>query len=225
MSHDRMKEEEQRLKDEFARLQAEAEASDATEDETHGRDGSGNENKIILPTDVTNQANDKRQAVPVVDQALENLEVAGVERHIGATVIDSGYHNEAKTSTLEQRGIDPYIATERLKNSRGNPASAAWSDSQELVRPATDGGKAADQESVRRPSPGCGILTYAPHRGASSNQLSPRGRSETVQLEANPPGDQAMPTSIKRPNFTDFAQKVRFRLLQPHTITPISVRR
>jgi transposase len=211
MSYDRMIEEEKRLKEEIAGLLAEAEATDAAEDETHGRDRSGdelpdelkrresrlakileakalleerarseaaeeaarrqaegkgpptkppteavpepkdqinftdpesrimkvsnkgwdqcgnaqavaNENQIILAADVTNQANDKRQAVPMVDQTLENLKAAGVEQPIGAAVIDSGYYSEANTSALEQRSVDPHIATERLKHNEEIPA-------------------------------------------------------------------------------------------------------
>jgi transposase len=211
MSYDRMIEEEKRLKEEIAGHLAEAEATDAAEDETHGRDRSGdelpdelkrresrlakileakalleerarseaaeeaarrqaegkgpptkppteavpepkdqinftdpesrimkvsnkgwdqcgnaqavaNEDQIILAADVTNQANDKRQAVPMVDQTLENLKAAGVEQPIGAAVIDSGYYSEANTSALEQRSVDPHIATERLKHNEEIPA-------------------------------------------------------------------------------------------------------
>ena len=210
MSYDRMKEEEKRLKEEIARLLAEAEATDAAEDDAHGRDRRGdelpdelarrqsrlakiqeakalleerararggrgsrpppgrgkappakppaeavpepkdqinftdpesrimkasnkgwdqcgnaqavaNEDQIILAADVTDQANDKRQAVPMVDQTLENLEAAGVEQAIGAAVIDAGYYSEANATALEQRGIDPYIATERLKHNEEIP--------------------------------------------------------------------------------------------------------
>ena len=49
-----------------------------------------NEDQIILAADVTDQANDKRQAVPMVDQTLENLEAAGVDQPIGAAAMDSG---------------------------------------------------------------------------------------------------------------------------------------
>ena len=210
MSYDRMKEEEKRLQEEIAQLLAEAEAIDAAEDETHGRDRRGdelpdelkrragrlakvkeakalleerarteaeqeaarreaegkeppakppaeavpepkdqinftdpqsrimktsnkgwdqcgnaqavaNEDQIILSADVTEQANDKRQAVPMVDQTLENLKAAGVERPVGAAVMDSGYSSEANTKALEQRGVDPYIATERLKHNQEIP--------------------------------------------------------------------------------------------------------
>jgi len=210
MSYARMKEDEKRLKEEIAHLLAEAEATDAAEDEAHGRDRSGdeipdelkrresrwakileakalleeraraeaaedaarrqaedkspptippaeavpepkdqinftdpesrimktsnkgwdqcgnaqavaNEDQIILAADVTDQANDKRQAVPMVDLTLGNLKVAGVDQPIGATVFDSGYYSEANTSALEQRGVDPHIATERLKHNEEIP--------------------------------------------------------------------------------------------------------
>ena len=65
-----------------------------------------NEHQIILAADVTEQANDDRQAVPMVDQARENLDAAGVEEAIG-DVGDSGYYSEANTTGLEQRGSTP----------------------------------------------------------------------------------------------------------------------
>jgi hypothetical protein len=56
-----------------------------------------NEAQIILAADVTDQPNDKRQAVPMMDQAREN------------------------TAELERRGIDPYVATGRLKHNEEIP--------------------------------------------------------------------------------------------------------
>jgi transposase len=75
-----------------------------------------NEHQIILAADVTDEANDKRQAVPMMDQARANLGAAGVEQALGAALMDSGYYSETNTAELEQRGIDPYVATERLKH-------------------------------------------------------------------------------------------------------------
>ena len=210
MSYDRMKEEEKRLAEEIARLMAEAEDTDAAEDQTHGQDHRGdelpdelkrrtdrlakiqaakavleerarieaeeeatrreaegkqppakppaeavpepkdqinftdpqsrimktsnkgwdqcgnaqavaNENQIILSADVTEQPNDKRQVVPMVDQALENLKAAGVKQAVGAAVMDTGYYSEANTKALEERALDPYIATERLKHNQEIP--------------------------------------------------------------------------------------------------------
>src|SRR4051794_25009777 len=205
MSYDRMPQEEARLKEEIAKLLAEAESADATEDAAHGPNRRGdelpeelarrqsrlakiqqaramleerarteaaeeaarrqeegkapptvppakavpepkdqinftdpesrimkvsnkgwdqcgnaqavaNENQIILAADVTDQTNDKRQAVPMVDQTRANLEAAGVKQALGAAVMDSGFYSEANTQALESRGIDPYVATERLKH-------------------------------------------------------------------------------------------------------------
>jgi transposase len=75
-----------------------------------------NEHQIILAADVTNQANDVRQTVPMADQTQANLEAAGVKEAIKAMLGDAGYYSEANATDLEQRGIDPYLATERLKH-------------------------------------------------------------------------------------------------------------
>ena len=80
-----------------------------------------NEAQIILAADVTDQANDKRRAVPMMDQARENLDAVGVETAIGAGLMDSGYYSETNTADLEERGIDPYVATERLKHNEDIP--------------------------------------------------------------------------------------------------------
>src|SRR3954447_17843173 len=75
-----------------------------------------NEHQIILAADVTDQANDACQMVPMVDQARANLDAAGVADAIKAALGDAGYYSEANATDLEQRGIDPYLATERLKH-------------------------------------------------------------------------------------------------------------
>src|SRR3954452_17452330 len=75
-----------------------------------------NEHQIILAADVTDQANDVRQTVPMVDQARANLDAAGVKEAIKAALGDAGYYSETNAAALEQRGIDPCLATERLKH-------------------------------------------------------------------------------------------------------------
>ena len=75
-----------------------------------------NEHQIILAADVTDQANDVRQAVPMVDQARANLDAAGVEEKIKAALGDAGYYSETNATDLKQRGIEAYLATERLKH-------------------------------------------------------------------------------------------------------------
>ena len=75
-----------------------------------------NEHQIILAADVTNQANDVRQTVPMTDQTQANLDAAGVKDAIQAMLGDAGYYSEPNAAALEQRGIDPHLATERLKH-------------------------------------------------------------------------------------------------------------
>src|SRR3954462_9738718 len=75
-----------------------------------------NEHQIILAADVTDQVNDVRQVVPMVDQARANLEAAGVMGAIKAALGDAGYYSETNAAALEQRGIEAYLATERLKH-------------------------------------------------------------------------------------------------------------
>jgi transposase len=75
-----------------------------------------NEHQIILAADVTDQANDVRQTVPMVDQARANLDAAGVKDAIKAALGDAGYYSETNATDLKQRGIEAYLATERLKH-------------------------------------------------------------------------------------------------------------
>jgi transposase len=75
-----------------------------------------NEHQIILAADVTDQANDVRQVVPMVDQTQANLDAAGVKEAIKVALGDAGYYSETNASALEQKGIDACLATERLKH-------------------------------------------------------------------------------------------------------------
>lgn len=75
-----------------------------------------NEHQIILAADVTDQANDVRQTVPMVDQTRANLDAAGLTEAIKAALGDAGYYSETNATDLKQRGIDPHLATERLKH-------------------------------------------------------------------------------------------------------------
>src|SRR5579862_4042718 len=75
-----------------------------------------NEHQIILAADVTHQANDVRQVVVMVDQTRANLDEACVPDAIKAALGDAGYYSEQNAKDLEQRGIEAYLATERLKH-------------------------------------------------------------------------------------------------------------
>ena len=80
--------------------------------------------QIIVACDVVPDTNDKRQAVPMAQQALANLEAAGIERPRDATgqvqkianAADTGYFSATAVSGLEALDLDPYLATERQKH-------------------------------------------------------------------------------------------------------------
>jgi transposase len=80
--------------------------------------------QIIVACDVTAQSNDKQQAVAMAQQALANLQAAGIARPVDATgqvqkivnVADTGYCSAAAVSGLLALDLDPYLATERQKH-------------------------------------------------------------------------------------------------------------
>ena len=81
-------------------------------------------NQIIVAAEVTNQANDKQQAVPMARAALDNSKAAEIERPKTAdgtlvpipNTADSGYFSEKAIEELEKLGMDPHVATGRQKH-------------------------------------------------------------------------------------------------------------
>jgi transposase len=112
--------------------------------------------QIILAADVTDQANDARQAVPMVDQARANLDTAGVTDAIKAALGDAGYYSEANATDLKRRGIEAYLATERLKHHE-KVASAP--------RGRIPKGLSAKQRMARKLRTRKGRETYAKRKG------------------------------------------------------------
>jgi transposase len=82
--------------------------------------------QIIVAAEVTNEANDKRQAVPMAQAALANMAAAGIERPQAPdgkpapipNTADNGYFSEAAVQELEKIGVDPHIATGRQKHNQ-----------------------------------------------------------------------------------------------------------
>jgi transposase len=82
------------------------------------------EEQIVVAAEMTTAANDKRQAVPMAQAALHNLDAAGIGRPTAADGIptpipntaDAGYFSEQAVEGLEKIGIDPHIATGRQKH-------------------------------------------------------------------------------------------------------------
>jgi hypothetical protein len=82
-----------------------------------------NEQQIIIAADVTNQANDVRQAIPMTEQTIANLDAAGVQENIGAYTADAGYFSEENMDAVDanKRIEAAYFATGRQKHNEKVP--------------------------------------------------------------------------------------------------------
>jgi transposase len=97
------------------------------------------EAQIIVAAAVTSAANDKQQAVPMAQAALNNLDAAGVERPKGTdgtpvpipNTADTGYFSKEAVQGLEKLGMDPHLATGRQKHHEPPVQSAAATPSAE----------------------------------------------------------------------------------------------
>jgi transposase len=91
------------------------------------------EGQIIVAAEVTNEANDKQQAVPMARAARANLDAVGIERPTGAdgkpapipNTADSGYFSEKAVEETEQIGMDPHFAVGRQKHHEPPVAASA----------------------------------------------------------------------------------------------------
>lgn len=93
------------------------------------------EHQIIVTAEVTSQANDKQQAVPLAQATLENLAAAGIElpkisdepdapaKPIPLSA-DNGYFSEDNVTGLESLPFDPHLATGREKHHTPKPPLA-----------------------------------------------------------------------------------------------------
>ena len=74
------------------------------------------DSQVIVAADVTQEANDKKQVEPVIEQVKSNTG----EKPKRASA-DSGYFSEANAEYLDGEGIDAYVATGRQKHSDPTP--------------------------------------------------------------------------------------------------------
>ena len=69
--------------------------------------------QIIVACDVTNQTNDKQQFEPMLEKAQQNI---GEDKRIKAVSSDTGYYSQSNVEYAEEKRIDAYIATEKVKH-------------------------------------------------------------------------------------------------------------
>jgi len=99
------------------------------------------EAQIIVAQAVTQDANDKRQLVPMTDAIETNL-----GRKPEQLSADSGYCSDANIEALETRGIDGYIATGRAKDAAASTAEAS------VTAPPAGASPAASPEPASAPT-------------------------------------------------------------------------
>jgi|TARA_B100000809_G_scaffold44680_1_gene39014 hypothetical protein len=73
--------------------------------------------QVIVANSVTQDANDKQQVEPMVERILANTQGQKPK----TVTADTGYFSEDNVSTLQEKKIDPYIATEKFKHGERPP--------------------------------------------------------------------------------------------------------
>ena len=86
--------------------------------------------QVIIAGEVTDAANDKQQVDPLMSQAQENI---GDEESIDKASMDSGYFSESNVRWLEERAMDGYVATARIKHHERVPAHPRGRRPQDLT--------------------------------------------------------------------------------------------
>jgi transposase len=115
------------------------------------------EDQIIVAAETTNAANDKEQAVPMAQAALNNLDAAGIERPKGAdgtpapipNTADTGYFSKEAVEGLEKLGMDPHIAVGRQKHHEAPVPPEAVAPSAEAVAPSAEAAAPSAEASAK----------------------------------------------------------------------------
>jgi len=76
--------------------------------------------QIIVACDVSNETNDKQQFEPMLEKAQENV---GEDNKIKAASADNSYYSESNVKYAEDKTIDAYIATGKIKHNDPQPKS------------------------------------------------------------------------------------------------------
>ena len=76
------------------------------------------DNQVIVACDVTDETNDKQQFEPMLEQTQENV---GKDSKIKVASADSGYYSESNVEYAQDKEIDVYIATGKIKHNAPVP--------------------------------------------------------------------------------------------------------
>ena len=79
------------------------------------------ESQLLLAAEVTPQANEVRQVVPLLDRMEANFQAAEITQRPKDFVADAGDSNDDHTPAVRSHDLTPYSATQRLKHHAGLP--------------------------------------------------------------------------------------------------------
>ena len=127
--------------------------------------------QIIVAAETTNAANDKQQAVPMAQAALDNLNAAGIEQPKAAdgtptpipNTADTGYFSKEAVEELEKMGIDPHIATGRQKHHEAPVPPEAAAPSAEAATPSAEASAKEKMQSKLRTATGKALYAARKH--------------------------------------------------------------
>lgn len=81
------------------------------------------DHQVVLAAEVTQQATDVEQFVPMTTQAARNLQMAGIDRFPDAVLADAGYCSEANLQAAEKLDGQTLIATGRQRHGETFPTA------------------------------------------------------------------------------------------------------
>lgn len=91
------------------------------------------ENQVILAVDVTNQANNVRQAKPLLAQLQSNVDAAELKGKLNEFLGDTGCFSDSNVNALVEAQLDPYMAMQRLKHNEQIPEASAMPHTRRFV--------------------------------------------------------------------------------------------
>ena len=146
--------------------------------------------QIIVAAETTNEANDKQQAVPMAQAALDNLNAAGIEQPKAAdgtptpipNTADTGYFSKEAVEELEKMGIDPHIATGRQKHHEAPVPPEAAAPSAEAAAPSAEASAKEKMQRKLRTATGKALYAAQAHRRAGIRHDQVRARDPQVSV-------------------------------------------
>jgi len=79
--------------------------------------------QVIVAAEVSNQASDAGQLLPMITVTETNLDAAGIEEDFDVVLSDAGYCSEQNLNDAKEAAVDVLIPTGRIRRGEHVPAS------------------------------------------------------------------------------------------------------